>query len=60
MAAGTEVKAGLAVKKARKDQVSHLPRKPSGNANMGTKASLPLRKRPSEISAGGGTAYVYD
>ena len=40
LAAGTVVKAGLAVKKARKDQVSHLPSKPSGNANMGSESVL--------------------
>ena len=35
LAAGAAVEAGLAVKKARKDQVSRLPSKPSGNASMG-------------------------
>ena len=40
MAAGTVVKAELAVKKARKDQVSHVPSKPSGNANMGSEIVL--------------------
>ena len=53
LAAGTAVEAGLALKKARKDLVSRLASKPSGDASRGAKASLLLRKRPSEISAGG-------
>ena len=35
LAAGAAVEAGLAVKNARKDKVSRLPSKPSGNASMG-------------------------
>ena len=35
LAAGTAVKAGLEVKKARKDQIRHLPSKPSGKARVG-------------------------
>ena len=53
LAAGTAVEAGLAVKKTRKHYVSRLPSKPSATRAWGAKASLLLRKRPSEISAGG-------
>ena len=63
MAEGTAVEVALAVKKARKDEVSRLSNKPSGNMSMGRgvgESSLLLRKRTLEISAGSGATYIYD